>query len=319
MNNISDKLNIINDSKNDIKTAIENKGVNVGEVGIQELANKINEIPGPPTKGIVIQESDSSGYVTKAKVVGLTTIPSYAFAQYNTTYVNMLSKNLKTIDLSDGVTKLNDYAFYNCANLIDVIFSDNFQNIQTYAFSGCTKLAITSLPDSVIVVGKYGFQGCTNLQISKLPSLLRNLNDYCFSGCKNSTFGNIPEGVETVPKNCFYNCTNLVMDKLPKSVKYVYNYAFYNCTSLKELDCLNESYFRLESSAFYGCTNLEKLILRQKGSYVYMADKAVLANTAIANGTGYIYVPDDLVEKYKTATNWSTYASQIKGISELEG
>ena len=40
-------------------------------------------------------------------------------------------------------------------------------------------------------------------------------------------------------------------------------------------------------------------------------------NTAIENGTGYIYVPDSLVDSYKTATNWSTYASQIKPISEL--
>ena len=37
MSKISDKLNIINDAKNDIKIAIENKGVNVGEVGIQDM------------------------------------------------------------------------------------------------------------------------------------------------------------------------------------------------------------------------------------------------------------------------------------------
>lgn len=39
--------------------------------------------------------------------------------------------------------------------------------------------------------------------------------------------------------------------------------------------------------------------------------------TPIASGTGYIYVPDNLVEQYKVATNWATYASQIKGLSEL--
>ena len=30
-----------------------------------------------------------------------------------------------------------------------------------------------------------------------------------------------------------------------------------------------------------------------------------------------IYVPDALVNDYKAATNWSTYADRIKGISEL--
>ena len=32
---------------------------------------------------------------------------------------------------------------------------------------------------------------------------------------------------------------------------------------------------------------------------------------------GYIYVPDALVDSYKKATNWVTYADQIKPLSEL--
>ena len=44
MSVISEKLNIINNAKNDIKTAIENKGVVVGDVSISDYASKINEI-----------------------------------------------------------------------------------------------------------------------------------------------------------------------------------------------------------------------------------------------------------------------------------
>ena len=40
-------------------------------------------------------------------------------------------------------------------------------------------------------------------------------------------------------------------------------------------------------------------------------------NDTIIRGTGYIYVQDNLVEQYKSATNWSTYADQIKPLSEL--
>ena len=42
-----------------------------------------------------------------------------------------------------------------------------------------------------------------------------------------------------------------------------------------------------------------------------------LKGTTIEKATGYVYVPDDMVDTYKSATNWSTYASQIKGMSEL--
>ena len=45
----------------------------------------------------------------------------------------------------------------------------------------------------------------------------------------------------------------------------------------------------------------------------------VFANSSVASGTGFIYVPDDLVNSYKAHTNWSAYASQIKPLSELEG
>ena len=42
MNKISEKLNIIKTSKDDIKIAIETDGIEVGSVGIQEYADKIN-------------------------------------------------------------------------------------------------------------------------------------------------------------------------------------------------------------------------------------------------------------------------------------
>ena len=49
-----------------------------------------------------------------------------------------------------------------------------------------------------------------------------------------------------------------------------------------------------------------------------LANTNAFTNTPIESGTGYIYVLDELVDSYKSATNWSTYAEQIKPISELE-
>ena len=68
---------------------------------------------------------------------------------------------------------------------------------------------------------------------------------------------------------------------------------------------------------FSGCTALKTVVLRlNRVCALKQAD--AFDNTPIANGTGFVYVPDNLVEQYKTADNWSTYASQIKPISELE-
>lgn len=70
------------------------------------------------------------------------------------------------------------------------------------------------------------------------------------------------------------------------------------------------------SSLFSGCSKLKTLIITNT-SVTAVANINAFSNSGIANGTGYIYVPDDLVESYKVATNWSTYAEQIKPISEL--
>ena len=38
--------------------------------------------------------------------------------------------------------------------------------------------------------------------------------------------------------------------------------------------------------------------------------------SGIANGKGYIYVPRAMVDTLKSATNWSTYATQIRALED---
>ena len=74
----------------------------------------------------------------------------------------------------------------------------------------------------------------------------------------------------------------------------------------------------ISGGAFSGCSRLVTLILRKADTVCTLENVSAFSGTSIAKGTGFVYVPDDLVEQYKAATNWSTYASQIKPISELE-
>lgn len=61
---------------------------------------------------------------------------------------------------------------------------------------------------------------------------------------------------------------------------------------------------------------IKTLVLRAS-DVCSLGSTKILENSLIATGEGYIYVPDNLVNSYKTATNWSTYANQIKPLSEL--
>lgn len=81
---------------------------------------------------------------------------------------------------------------------------------------------------------------------------------------------------------------------------------------------VDDSLLSLGNGAFRYCSNLTKIVLHSN-TLCSLPNIYVLSNTPIANGTGFIYVNDDLVETYKSATNWTTYANQIKPISELGG
>lgn len=86
------------------------------------------------------------------------------------------------------------------------------------------------------------------------------------------------------------------------------------CTQIKYLSFPSAELF--SQFCFSSCANLIAFVLT--GTNVCtLSSTTCFNNTPIASGTGYIYVPDDLVEQYKVATNWATYANQIKGRSEI--
>ena len=177
---------------------------------------------------------------------------------------------------------------------------DNFVGERAFVLTGTA----TTVPD-------WGFQNINCAFEIDLP-YVTELKGGSFYGCKKLTKANLPL-VTTNNASTFYGCTALTDINLP-ILPSVGSYTFRDCTSLEMVD------FPLAkdiwSYAFTGCTNLRKLVLRFPTG-CSLRDVNALTNTPIESGTGFVYVPDNLVEQYKAATNWSTYASQIKPISEL--
>ena len=72
----------------------------------------------------------------------------------------------------------------------------------------------------------------------------------------------------------------------------------------------------ISNAAFDGCSNLTSIILRNTEQVCTVKKTHSWDNTVIYNGTGYIYVPDELVEQYKAATYWINCSDKIKPLSE---
>lgn len=161
---------------------------------------------------------------------------------------------------------------------------------------------ITSVSnDDVVEVGYKTFYNCTLLTTVTLPNCAY-IDSYAFQGCTTLTTVSLPT-VEIIKDNAFKDCAALSTLTLPCAAE-LYDSAFINCYSLQDLILSNPTRICYLESAnvFTNCYHITGEI------------NATYNSTGAKDG--YIYVPNDLVDSYKAATNWSKFASQIKPLSE---
>ena len=82
--------------------------------------------------------------------------------------------------IPDSVTKVNDYAFYACANLNGITFGTSVQIIGTGAFIKCENLNNFVLPASLTEIGDDAFSYCNSLTAVSIPSGVKKIGQYAF-------------------------------------------------------------------------------------------------------------------------------------------
>lgn len=94
---------------------------------------------------------------------------------------------------------------------------------------------------------------------------------------------------------------------------------FMHCEALTELDlsAWNTATLGASDYIFAYTTSLTKLIINNASRVFNLTDANALEGSAIANGTGFVYVPASLVDAYKAHAVWGLYPNQIKSVAEL--
>lgn len=255
---------------------------------------------------------------------------------------------LSVCNFPESLTTIQPMAFQGCSNLItEHLILPNLTTLGYESFIGCTEFSPHVVMDYLESIGYCAFYG-TKIK-SFVSSNLINITGNNSSG-ENGTFATCSElsnitipKIENIGTYAFAECVNLnISINFPNlktlsvgafrhsGIKEIKNLGtitsisgardwdiddghFAKCENL-ELVVLPESLTTLGHNVFRNCINLKTVIL-------YPTTPPSLTTTCFINTHSdfLIYVPDESVEAYKSASGWSAYANRIKGISEYDG
>ena len=166
-----------------------------------------------------------------------------------------------------------------------------------------------TIPHSVIEFGNQAFQECTGELIinSNIPNPSSDSDSSPFGGSK-FTKVTIGDSVTTIGNYAFWACRSLTSVTIGDSVTTIGDNAFSICDSLTSIT-IPDSVTSIGDYAYYSCSHLTSVYCKAT-TPPSLGDNYVFGS----NGSGRkIYVPAESVDAYKSATNWSEYASAIVG------
>ena len=282
MGTTAQKLNKILETKEAIRTAINNKGGTLTTTDtFASYPSAIDSLPSGGSDWLkeFLDETKDASFL----FCGYANNNGYSTWNKNLTYERL--QNILNYDTTSNVTNM-DGMFYYCASLS----------------------TIPLINTSLVMKMNSMFRSCYTLTI--IPQLdTSNVKEMInmFSYCENLTTIKLNTSKVTSISSMFNNCIKLkTIDITHMNITSTLentNFA-YNCKSLTKLIIRNMSTIpALNTNAFNGCYHFTGTT---NADYNPQGLK-----------DGRIYVPDDKVEALKTATNWSVYADIIVPLSTL--
>ena len=206
--------------------------------------------------------------------VNISDVDAWSKIDFATPYSNPAHSNgklwkdgqqLSTVVLTNVVTSISKYAFYNCRGITNIL-----------------------IPSSVTSIGMEAFYSCYDITAVQTPSL----QSWCAISFANANANPLFYGKK------LYNDGTLVVNlTIPNTITQIKDYTFYNLTSLEVLSLNNVT--SIGVSAFNGCTGLNMVnvpttlttigneaFANCKNSYgVYISDITAWCNIAFASAT----------------------------------
>ena len=231
---------------------------------------------------------------------------------------------LSSVNISDGVTKIANGAFYASPQLRSVILPASVMSVGESAFYGCSRLQRVNLShvrkmgkkafqdckalEQVIAnhltdVPQSAFESCTSLTSVELNTEINSIGEHAFKHCKALLWIELPNELTSIGKEAFEDCALKSLD-LPAGVVTIGERAFKSCKDLTSVS-LPEVCAKLDKEAFRECTSLAEIELNQ--GLLTIGDNA-LRETAIST----LVLPESVTEVGKKV------AEKCKSLTRIE-
>lgn len=122
---------------------------------------------------------------------------NYSNPLYYAKHLFMDDKEITDIVIPEGVTSIDEYAFFGWSGLTSIIIPNSVTLIRANAFSGCDGLTSISIGRGVIAIGSRAFSDCSSLKdvycyakdvpIAKNYAFYDSRYDYYDSSIQNAT------------------------------------------------------------------------------------------------------------------------------------
>lgn len=207
------------------------------------------------------------------------------------------------VESSGSENRLNLLATKNITELTNADMQ-GVTEITNYFCANCSKLASVHIPSTVTRIGDYAFSSCTSLVNINIPNSVKQLGQRAFFHCYGLESVSLSNGITSLPFGLFEYCRNLKNITIPDTATSLGSYCFQECPI--EYLFVPPSVTKIDTGAFSSWKAGQIIDFSQHQSVPTLSSQNSFKAT--------IYVPSALLDEWKSATNWSTFASQIVGI-----
>ena len=185
------------------------------------------------------------------------------------------------------IISIKNYAFQVCYRLASIAIPKTITSIGTALFSANYSLKSVTIPNSTTSITRIGsstFANCYSLTSVSMPNSITSIESSAFTSCPCLTSITLHSGITTIASSAFASCSGLTSVTIPSSVTSIGNSAFSSCYGVSEY-------------------HIKPTVVPTLGTTVFNN----IASDCV------IYVPSAKLNDYKTAENWSAYASYMQG------